>query len=192
MRTQHLGARAFIIPAALATAILFSIAPATPTSAAITSEGQQIVQIAKGKVGAPWHYGATGPWAFDCSGLVIYAYTKAGDGWAIRHGTLRSARSMYLFFKARGKTSRTNPKVGDLYRQEFSIGVAEDLGQVVGLKQSEKVPYTGPFSNALETFEFEALDPSSTEHKFYVPHVGFVLSVDDQTGERSELVSISP
>jgi len=91
-----------------------------------------------------------------------------------------------------GIIMEANPKVGDLYRQEFSIGVAEDLGQVVGLNQSEQVPYTGPFSNALETFEFEALDPSSTEHKFYVPHVGFVLSVDDQTGERSELVSISP
>jgi hypothetical protein len=91
-----------------------------------------------------------------------------------------------------GIIMEASPKVGDLYRQEFSISVAEDLGQVVGLNQSEKVPYTGPFSNALETFEFEALDPGSTEHKFYAPHVGFVLSVDDQTGERSELVSISP
>ena len=114
MRTQHLGARAFIIPAVLATAVLFTAAPSAPASAAVTSEGQQIVQIAKGKIGAPWHYAAAGPWAFDCSGLVIYAYKKAGDGWAIRNGTLRGARSLYLFFKARGKTSRTNPKIGDL------------------------------------------------------------------------------
>jgi cell wall-associated NlpC family hydrolase len=115
LRTLHLGARAFIIPVALAGAILFSAAPSTPASAAtITTEGQQIVQIARTKVGDPWRYGATGPSAFDCSGLVIYAYRKAGDGYAIRNGTLRSARSLYLFFKARGKTSRTNPKVGDL------------------------------------------------------------------------------
>jgi cell wall-associated NlpC family hydrolase len=114
LRTQHLGARAFIVPVALAAAILFTLAPSTPASASVTTEGQQIVQIAKSKIGDPWRYGATGPSTFDCSGLVIYAYTRAGDGWAIRHGTLRSARAMYLFFKARGKTSRTNPKIGDL------------------------------------------------------------------------------
>jgi len=133
LRTPHLGARAFIIPAVLATAVLFSTAPTMPTSAAVTTEGQQIVQIAKGKVGAPWHYGATGPWAFDCSGLVIYAYTKAGDGWAIRHGTLRSARSMYLFFKARGKTSRTNPKIGDLvvWGAGSHVGIYVGAGKAV-------------------------------------------------------------
>ena len=47
MRTLPLGARAFI-PVALAGAVLFSLAPSTPAAAAtITTEGQQIVQIAK-------------------------------------------------------------------------------------------------------------------------------------------------
>jgi len=91
-----------------------------------------------------------------------------------------------------GIVVEANPKVGDLYRQEFSIGVAEDMAQVVGLNQSESVPFTGAFANALETFEFSGLEPDSTEHKFYVPNVGFVLSIDDQTGERSELVNITP
>jgi len=115
LRTLHLGARAFIVPVALAAAILFSIAPTSPaTAATYSSEGQQIVQIARAQVGDPWRYGATGPSAFDCSGLVIYAYRKAGDGATIKAGTLRSARSLYLYFKARGKASRTNPRVGDL------------------------------------------------------------------------------
>ena len=114
MRTLPLGARA-LIPAALAGAVLFSLAPSTPAAAAtITSEGQQIVQIAKWQIGDRYRYGATGPSAFDCSGLVTYSYKRAGDGAVIKAGTLRSARSMYLYFKARGKTSRTNPKVGDL------------------------------------------------------------------------------
>ncbi len=108
-----MGARAFI-PVALAGAVLFTLAPTTPASAAITTEGQQIVQIAKRQIGDPWRYGASGPYAFDCSGLVIYAYKKAGDGATIRSGTLRSARSLYLYFKARGKTNRTNPRIGDL------------------------------------------------------------------------------
>jgi cell wall-associated NlpC family hydrolase len=114
LRTHQLGARAFI-PVALAGAILFSIAPSTPAAAATyTTEAQQIVAIAKAQRGDPWRYGASGPSAFDCSGLVIYAYKKAGDGRAIRAGTLRSARSIYLYFKSRGKASRTNPKLGDL------------------------------------------------------------------------------
>ena len=113
MRTLHLGARAFI-PVALAGTILFSVAPSTPAAAAATTEAQQIVAIAKAQRGDPWRYGASGPSAFDCSGLVIYAYKKAGDGRAIRAGTLRSARTIYLYFKSRGKASRTNPKLGDL------------------------------------------------------------------------------
>ena len=114
MRTLHLGARAFI-PAVLAGAVLLSQAPSTPTSAAtITTEAQQIVAIAKRQIGDPWRYAASGPGAFDCSGLVRFAYKKAGDGGAIRAGTLRSARSIYLWFKSHGKASRHNPRIGDL------------------------------------------------------------------------------
>ena len=114
MRTLPLGARAFI-PVALAGAVLFSLAPSTPAAAAtITTEGQQIVQIARWQIGDPWRYGASGPYAFDCSGLVRYAYKRAGDSSAIKTGALRSARSIYLYFRSHGKTSRTNPAIGDL------------------------------------------------------------------------------
>ncbi|WP_343951168.1 C40 family peptidase [Nonomuraea longicatena] len=36
------------------------------------------VSVAKAQVGDPYRYGATGPGAFDCSGLVQYAWKKAG------------------------------------------------------------------------------------------------------------------
>jgi cell wall-associated NlpC family hydrolase len=111
---RNLGARAFI-PVALAATILFTLAPSTPAAATTTTtEAQQIIQIAKWQLGDPWRYGATGPYAFDCSGLVIYAFKRAGDGAVIRTGSLRSARSIYLYFKARGQASRTNPRIGDL------------------------------------------------------------------------------
>lgn len=115
MSTRTLGARAFI-PVALAATILIGLAPSTPAAALTASqtEAAQIIRIAKAQLGDPWRYGATGPYAFDCSGLVIYSYKRAGDGAAIRAGTLRSARSIYLYFKARGKASRTNPRIGDL------------------------------------------------------------------------------
>lgn len=111
-----MGARAFI-PMALAGAVLFSIAPvtATPVAAAEpTTEAQQIIAIARQQIGDPWRYGATGPRAFDCSGLVIYSYRKAGDLKAVGGGKLRSARALYRYFKARGLADRSNPKPGDL------------------------------------------------------------------------------
>ena len=113
MLTQHLGARAFI-PIALAGAILASFAVSTPATASTGTEAQQIVRIARSKLGDPWQYGAAGPYRFDCSGLVIYAYRRAGDGAVIRSSYLRSARAIYRYFRLRGRTSRTHPRLGDL------------------------------------------------------------------------------
>jgi hypothetical protein len=114
LHSPSLGARAFI-PALFAGVVLIGLAPAAPVAAATpTTEAQQIIQIAKSKIGDPWRYGASGPSSFDCSGLVIYAFKAAGDGAAIGNGNYRSARSLYDWFRSRGLASRTNPKPGDL------------------------------------------------------------------------------
>ncbi|MGY1725264.1 C40 family peptidase [Blastococcus sp. SYSU DS0533] len=47
--------------------------PVAPGSAAATA-----IQVALAQVGAPYRRGATGPDAFDCSGLTSYAYAAAG------------------------------------------------------------------------------------------------------------------
>jgi cell wall-associated NlpC family hydrolase len=110
-----LGARAFILPFALAGVVLFSVAPSTPAAASTyTTEAQQIIRIAKAQLGDPWVYAAQGPRSFDCSGLVRYAFRRSGNAAAIHTGYLRSARSLYMWFRAHGKTTRTNPHVGDL------------------------------------------------------------------------------
>jgi cell wall-associated NlpC family hydrolase len=110
--SRKMGARAFI-PAALAAAVLFSVAPSTPAAASTTTEASQIVRIARAQVGDRYRYGTAGPYTFDCSGLVIYAYNRAGDGNVLRYAG-RSARSIYYYFRARGKASRTNPRYGDI------------------------------------------------------------------------------
>ena len=79
-----------------------------------TTEAQQIIRIARRQLGDPWRHGARGPRAFDCSGLVIYAFKKAGDAKAVGRGRLASARALYRWYKARGLASRHHPKVGDL------------------------------------------------------------------------------
>lgn len=111
MIARRHAARA-LVPVALAAAVLFGLAPSTPAAAAsTTTEAQQIVRIAKGQLGDPWRYGAAGPRAFDCSGLVRYAFRAAGMGKAV-HG--RSARAIYRWYKAHHLASRSNPRVGDL------------------------------------------------------------------------------
>lgn len=42
------------------------------------THGQQALDAALSKLGAPYVWGATGPDAFDCSGLVQWAYRQAG------------------------------------------------------------------------------------------------------------------
>jgi cell wall-associated NlpC family hydrolase len=112
--SRRTGARA-LIPAVLAAVTLFTFAPTTPAAASTTTtEAAQIIRIARAQLGDPWHYGASGPSRFDCSGLVRYAFRRAGDYWAIRSGALRSARALYRWFRAHGEASRTNPRVGDL------------------------------------------------------------------------------
>lgn len=114
MLSPSMGARAFI-PVALAGAILLGLAPSTPVAAAgPQTEAQQIINVAMQQRGDPWRYGATGPGAFDCSGLVIYAFRQAGDKAAVANGRLRSARALYNWYRSRGLASRSNPKPGDL------------------------------------------------------------------------------
>jgi cell wall-associated NlpC family hydrolase len=40
--------------------------------------GAEALRAAESRIGAPYRYGGAGPDAFDCSGLVAYAYGQAG------------------------------------------------------------------------------------------------------------------
>jgi hypothetical protein len=89
-----------------------------------------------------------------------------------------------------GIVMKANPQVGDNYRQEYLISDAEDNAEVIALGQTISVNGK-TYHNALVTHEFSGLEPSANERKFYVPTVGFVLVIDDETGDRSELKSIT-
>ncbi|MEV1202049.1 C40 family peptidase [Microbispora rosea] len=58
------------------------------------AKARRAVKTAEKQIGDPYRYGATGPGAFDCSGLVQYAWRKAGvrlprTTWSIR-GAVRT------------------------------------------------------------------------------------------------------
>jgi hypothetical protein len=90
-----------------------------------------------------------------------------------------------------GITMEAQPMLGDIYRQEFLLGEAEDVAEVISLTATEAVPFPpGTFSNVLETEETSPLAPGDVEHKFYASGVGNILTIDVATGERSELIEI--
>ncbi|GAA1930693.1 C40 family peptidase [Streptantibioticus ferralitis] len=49
-----------------------------PVGATSSAAVNQVLNTALQQVGKPYEWGATGPDSFDCSGLVIYAWRKAG------------------------------------------------------------------------------------------------------------------
>lgn len=88
-----------------------------------------------------------------------------------------------------GIVMKAAPAVGDFYRQEFSLGNAEDYADVVSLSASVTVP-AGSYSNCLDTAETTPLEPDLLEHKFYALDVGQVKTVDAPTGSHVDLIQI--
>jgi cell wall-associated NlpC family hydrolase len=58
--------------------LLAGCTPFRRESAAAPDAGVEALHAAESRIGAPYRYGGAGPDAFDCSGLVAYAYEKAG------------------------------------------------------------------------------------------------------------------
>jgi hypothetical protein len=85
-----------------------------------------------------------------------------------------------------------DPQVGDAYRQEFSAGAAEDMGEILRLDASESVPF-GDFDGLLVTEDWTPLEPDVVENKYYARGIGNVLEIHTQGGAgRIELISFTP
>ncbi|MFG2948133.1 C40 family peptidase [Streptomyces adustus] len=54
------------------------VVPGLSADAAAATTATKVLKIAASKKGSPYRYGATGPRRFDCSGLTLYAFKKAG------------------------------------------------------------------------------------------------------------------
>jgi hypothetical protein len=89
-----------------------------------------------------------------------------------------------------GLIMKAHPALGDVYRQEFSLGNAEDVAEVLSLRGSARVPATSAScsGNCLITKESTPLEPGAIEHKYYARGVGPILIVKPDTGARVELV----
>jgi len=82
-----------------------------------------------------------------------------------------------------------HPKVGEVHRQEFYKGHAEDHYKVLSLSASVSVPFVST-ANALRTKEWTPLEPGVIDAKYYVRGVGLVYEAAVKGGtEHLELVS---
>lgn len=87
-----------------------------------------------------------------------------------------------------GIVMRANPRPGDAYRQEFLLGEAEDMAEVIRTDGSEVVPF-GAFEGLLVSREWTPLEPDVVEEKYYARGVGLILEVQVAGGSgRTELV----
>ncbi|HKA33415.1 MAG TPA: hypothetical protein VKH64_09395 [Candidatus Binatia bacterium] len=91
-----------------------------------------------------------------------------------------------------GIAMKANPKVGDVYRQEFLPGVAEDIAEVLSVTETITLAGFGTMTNCVKTKETTPLEPDALENKIYCPGVGLVRDIDLQTGEILDLVSKTP
>ncbi|MEV7675077.1 C40 family peptidase [Streptomyces sp. NPDC088752] len=108
---------------ALGTATLsLSLGTASPAEAATLK--QAALNVAAAQKGDPYRWGATGPNAFDCSGLVKYSYGKAGKSLA------RTAQAQYNNSRHIAWTSRQR---GDLVAIGTSSGNIVHIGLYAGV-----------------------------------------------------------
>lgn len=90
------------------------------------------VAVAKKQVGDPYRYGATGPGSFDCSGLVQFAWKKAGVS------IPRVTHSQYA--RIRTKVSWRNLRPGDLmfFHGKGHVGMFVGNGKMIHSPSSGK------------------------------------------------------
>jgi cell wall-associated NlpC family hydrolase len=95
-------------------------------------KAKKAVSAAKKQIGDPYRWGATGPGAFDCSGLVQYAWRKAG---------VKLPRITYSQYRAvRKKVSWSNLHPGDLmfFSGKGHVGMYVGKGRMVHSPSSGK------------------------------------------------------
>lgn len=89
-----------------------------------------------------------------------------------------------------GIVMKANPQAGDIYRQEYYKGEAEDMAEVVSLGVKIKIAY-GSFSDCIQTRDWNPLEPSSDEYKYYCPEIaGLVYEVGVKDGKGTQLINV--
>ena len=81
--------------------------------------------------------------------------------------------------------------IGESYRQQYSVGQAEDMADLISISGGGvSVPY-GSFDNVVLTYEYTPLDTSAHEIKFFAKGIGAIKMVDFITDDIFVLVEFT-
>ncbi|MFC4466715.1 C40 family peptidase [Streptomyces xiangluensis] len=102
------------------------VAPGLTSDAEAVTPAKKALQVAASKKGSPYKWGATGPRRFDCSGLTLYSFKKAGKKLP------RTAAQQYNKTRHISASSR---KQGDLVffhsgRNVYHVGIYAGKGRI--------------------------------------------------------------
>lgn len=132
-----------------------AVVPAAVTRPTTVSAASVVVAYARTHLRARYRRSATGPSAFDCSGLVWRVFAQAHLGRKVKS---HSARAIYLAYRNRGLASRHNPRVGDLVVWGYGshvgiyIGRGRAISALIGGVRVHRVnALTTPFTAYLHT-----------------------------------------
>ncbi|MEW2395414.1 C40 family peptidase [Streptomyces sp. NPDC046862] len=102
------------------------VAPGVASDAEAAAPATKALQVAASKKGSPYKWGGTGPKRFDCSGLTLYSFKKAGKKLP------RTAQAQYNKTKHISAKSR---KAGDLVffhsgSSVYHVGIYAGKGKI--------------------------------------------------------------
>ncbi|CAL9629600.1 C40 family peptidase [Streptomyces sp. Tu 3180] len=126
-RVPSLVARAGTASALTLAAVGGSIVvPGAASEAAAASTATKALKVAASKKGSPYKWGATGPYRFDCSGLTLYSFKKAGK---------KLPRTAAQQYNKTRHISASNRRAGDLVffhsgSNVYHVGIYAGKGKI--------------------------------------------------------------
>ncbi len=102
------------------------VAPGFASDAQAATPATKALQVAASKKGSLYKYGAAGPKRFDCSGLTLYSFKKAGK---------RLPRTAAAQYNKTNHVSASERKHGDLVffhsgRNVYHVGIYAGKGRI--------------------------------------------------------------
>jgi cell wall-associated NlpC family hydrolase len=135
----------------------------TPAPAAVVAPvrrvtaANRVIRIAMAQRGDPWRYAATGPRAFDCIGLVRYAFKKAGEQKSIGKGRYHSGSALLRWARAKNLTTKHGRR-GDVvvWGNGSHVGIYLGNGRAIstlvsGVRVHRVRALTTPFTTFIRT-----------------------------------------
>lgn len=122
-RLSRLGTASVLTATAVA---LPSLLPGTASQAEAATLAVKALGVAASKKGSPYQWGATGPYRFDCSGLTLYSFKRAGK---------KLPRTAAAQYNSTRHISAGSRRVGDLVffhtgRSVYHVGIYAGSGRI--------------------------------------------------------------